>query len=205
MLLLIPTIAAALDECQATTAIINIPCRVTGTWEYPGACGDYNVTIHNENGTAITNTTMDVYTGQYCKFTFNESVIGSYTYTLSSGDSGGINVVEEESMIVAILILLPLLLSFLFIIGAAITDPEEHPVLKLFLFLISIIPFFISMHIGIISVAKFYDFPELQNLIGNTVYWIGLIFFVIIIYFLIYIITKMFQAIAKRKSEQLHY
>ena len=105
-------------------------------------------------------------------------------------------------MILAAIILLPMILAIMMLIASATLDGEEHPALKVALFLLSIIPFFASMHFGMLSVVKFYDFPELQNAIGDTTYWVGIMFFILITYFIIYLFYKAVHSAAQKREEQ---
>jgi len=132
---------------------------------------------------------------------------GNYIVRLCDGSTRGIIIKEgaEREMIIAIIMLLPMILSIAFLVGAATLDSEEHNALKIFLFLLSIIPFFISMHIGMVSLVKFYDFPELQNIIGSSVYWFGILFGVIVTYFIIYLFYMMVHAAAQKKKEKMRY
>lgn len=104
----------------------------------------------------------------------------------------------------AVIIALPIVLGFFCLVGAA-TLSEDHNVLKIFLFLLSFLSFFSSMGLGLITVAKYFDFDEMQSAIGDTIFWTGIIFGVIVTYFIIYGMVMMFQSIAKKKEEELQY
>jgi hypothetical protein len=110
----------------------------------------------------------------------------------------------DKKDIVAAIILIPLIFSFILLFGAG-SMSDEHTVLKISLFLLSIIPFFVSAHFSVLSLIEYYDFPELQTVIGSTVYWIGMVLFVIFIYFLIYILYIAIHQAAQNKKAKLEY
>jgi len=104
----------------------------------------------------------------------------------------------------AVIILLPMILGAFFIVGSA-TLNEEHNVLKIFLFLLSILTFFISMGLGLITVAQYFVFDQMQESIGDIIYYLGMVFVVIITYFIIYLIYTMIKRTAEQKEEELKY
>lgn len=175
---------------------------------------DSNCTITLFNSTSLlyfeSPMVMDdlLYTFNFSKLPkgiYTSAITCNYTITQYMGECKFEVDYIRSKMIIAAIILLPMLLSILFIIGAATLDNETHKALKIFLFLLSIIPFFASMHLGLVSTVKFYDFPELQDTIGSTVYWVGIMFGVIVTYFLIYIFYTAIHAAALRKKERLKY
>jgi Ca2+/Na+ antiporter len=108
-------------------------------------------------------------------------------------------------MVIAAIILLPLLLGIMFLVSGFLLNSDEHKVMRIFLFLLSIPSFLTSLHFGLISIVKFYDFPELQDAVGSTTYWVGLVFFAIISYFIIYLFHWIVNVAAQRKKEKLEY
>jgi|TARA_R100000501_G_C2618176_1_gene111659 hypothetical protein len=168
-------------------------------------CSSYTYDIINLSGTVVTTGTMDLLQTNIYSFNFTESE-GDYIIRLCDDTTREVRVEEEEDkMIIAIIILLPMILAIVFLIGAFITDADEHRLLKLFLFLASMIPFFTSMHLAMISLVKFYNFPEMQDLIGSTVYWVGIIFFIILTYFMMYVFYIATHVAAQKKKERLNY
>ena len=102
------------------------------------------------------------------------------------------------------IILIPMFLALIFLLGSFFLG-EDHVALKIFLFLLSIVPFFLSMHFAMIGAVEFYEIDALKDTIGNATWYISLIFVVLIIYFLIYFIYKAVHTIAQRKKEKLNY
>jgi len=192
----------AFDMCDRKEGLNTNCTMVTPVLE---GCSIYNYTIHNISGSLVVEENLTPMYGNVYKFnvTLGE---GDYLIELCEGTTREIRITEEDEskMIIAIIILLPLLFGLLLLIGAA-TMNEEHGALKVFFFLLSIVSFWSSLHIALISVVKFYNFPELQALIGTTAYWTGITFFVIVSYFLIYIFYKAITQAAQKKQERLRY
>jgi len=174
-----------------------------------------NITIYNElvfnqsglmtrNGVAYEYNASRLSKGIYsafinCNITSVENVV-----TLYEGECK-FEVIYGDKMIIAVIILLPMLLGIIFLIGAVTLDNEQHKAMKIFLYLLSMVPFFTSMHFGLLAIVKFYNFPELQELIGSTTYWVAIIFGLLITYFIIYLFTKMIHQAAQKKNERMKY
>jgi hypothetical protein len=104
----------------------------------------------------------------------------------------------------AALILVPVLFGIMLLIGGFLLD-DDHKVLKIGLFLISYLTVFISLWFGGTVVAQYYGFSSLQDAIGTTVWVVGIIFTVIVAYFLIYAIVIGITLTAQKKHERLGY
>lgn len=165
-----------------------------------------NYTIYNRTGSVVENKLVSVFNGNIYYIDINLAA-GDYLIRLCDNSTREIKVLEneEDNMIITGVMLLPLILTIIFLIGAISLNGEEHPALKIFLFIVSFIPFFISMHIGLQTVAKFYNYPELESIIGDTTYWFVLLFIVILAYFVFWFIAKMFHNMAENKKEKLRY
>jgi hypothetical protein len=111
---------------------------------------------------------------------------------------------SESMMPVAAIILLPMLLGIIFIISI-ISLGDDHAILKIFLFLLTPILFWVSLHIGLVSVIKFHSFPALQELLSSTAYWSGITFFILLVYFLLYLFIKAVRVAAQEKKERSEY
>jgi len=105
---------------------------------------------------------------------------------------------------IAALILIPLLFGIMLLFGA-FSLSEKHAVIKLFLFFLSIVSLWSSLNMGMQTIIKYYNFPELQGVIGDLTLWSGYAFAVILIYFCIYLLWLLFHSIAKNKQEELKY
>lgn len=160
--------------------------------------------IINMSGSLIeSNNTYPFYDSLYY-FNIDNYTEGFYIVGLC-GEYDYIEVAEtgENNMMIAI-ILLPLFFSLILLIGAA-TMNSEHNVLKIFLYMLSIIPFFGSMHFAAMSIIKFYSWTAMEEAIGTTVWWSGLMFFVMIVYFVIYLVYTLIEYIAQKKKARLEY
>lgn len=192
---------ADLDVCEAIITP-NATCKmITPVLEN---CTSYNYTIFDINGTNVTNGDLTVYEGSKYYFNFTEEK-GEYTLELCDGTTAQVFVENSggDSMF-GMIILIPMILAIIFLIGSA-TLNEDHTAFKIFLFLMSIPPFFVSMHFAMIGVIEFYEIPALESTIGDITYWFSLIFVVMIMYFLIYFIWKAFGTMAQNKKEKLQY
>jgi F0F1-type ATP synthase membrane subunit b/b' len=56
-----------------------------------------------------------------------------------------------------------------------------------------------------VGLVKYYNFPELQNAIAFSIYIIGTVFFVLLLYFITYVFYKAIKTAAKAKAEELEY
>lgn len=111
---------------------------------------------------------------------------------------------SDDYSILAIIILLPLLFAFILIYGVDKLS-QEHNVLRLFAFLLSFICLFASFHFGMVAIIELYDLEVFQDLIGSTIYWITMIFFVFLIYFLLWILKNAFDLMAQKKKDKYNY
>ena len=199
--ILIP-IAWALPMCEDKLEINTNCTMVTPTI----SCGTYNYSIINtSSGSSVTDGDLTLLNGNIYYFNFTEGE-GDYLVILCDDTTREVRVTQEDEnkMILGVLILAPLILGAFLLIGAA-TLGEEHNVLRIFLFLLSPITFFVSLHFAAVGLAQFYNVPELLELIGSTTYWAGMVFFAIVTYFIIYWFYKITHMMAEKKEERLNY
>lgn len=166
------------------------------------AC-NFTVSIYNSSEENIENLSVATFNSFYCGFLFNYTKDGQFYFNYSINEVQFLEV-EVDIMVLAAIIILPIILGFFFLVGSA-TMNEKHSVLRIFLFLMSVIMFIVSMHFGTVAVIKYYDFPELQDTIGDTMYWLIIIFGVIITYFIIYGFYVMIHYAAQKRQEKLEY
>lgn len=127
----------------------------------------------------------------------NTTWTGNYTATDTQTCTTGV-----DDMNTAILILLPMILGLLLVIIAASMKSEEHDIFKIFLSLLSVVTFFSSAHLAVASGT----IPSnMQDALGTTVFWVGLVFSVMIFYYLIYVFIKSIRTAAQNKKERLEY
>jgi len=194
-------IAYALTECQRTQNVGEIPCAIISSWS-PGTCSDYSLTIYNSSGDVIQDLAWSDYT-PVCNATFNITDIGSYHYN-STIEQGVITVEGDAKMITAMIILIPLIMALVLMIGSFALG-EKHSVLSIFLFLGSLLMFFVSFHAGMLGVVKFMNYPELQEFIGSTTYWYAILFGGVMLYFIIYMFYTFIKSAAQAKQERIEF
>ena len=194
-------IVFAIPECQRYAKVEDIPCNIISTWN-PGSCGSYTLFIYNTSGVNIENTTWGDY-NPVCNATFNISLVGTYHYD-SDIESGIITVKGDDSLISAIITLIPLVMAIVFMIGS-FTLSERHSVLKWYFMLMSLISFYIAFHFGLVNVVRYMNFPELQDLIGSTTYWYTILIGGVFLYLMIYLVYMLFTSAARKKQERLEY
>ncbi len=99
-----------------------------------------------------------------------------------------------------LLVLLPLIVMGLLLFGVTQMG-DDHHVLKIFVFLLIPVFFWASMHFGMVILAQEYQLLALEDLIGDTVYWVGIICGVIFTYFIIYLVYKLIKVSAQEKED----
>lgn len=124
----------------------------------------------------------------------NSTFLNECNFTIETGDN----------MILAALIFAPLILGLMFMLGSFFLGPE-HNVLKIALFILAPVTFWVSLHFGTIALIELYNMPELINSIGFITKVTGAVFFVILAYFLIYAFYKAIHIAAQDKKERLEY
>lgn len=129
---------------------------------------------------------------------------GDYLVKLCDNSTREIYVQAEDTNMLSIIILIPLVFGFFMLIGA-MSLGQDHQVLKIALFLLSPITIWVSFHYAMIALVSYYGLTELQDAIGTTTYWMAWMFFLLLAYFIIYAIWKATNVIAQKKNERLQY
>ena len=112
VLLFLP-IVSALKECEDIQIVKGIPCLVTATWNYTPPCSSHNATVYNSTGNNTINYTFQrLGESPLCIFEWNVTTIGSYTYTVDTGDTGNITVARQNNMIAIIIGLIFVMIFF---------------------------------------------------------------------------------------------
>lgn len=175
------------------------------------------VWVYDDYGHLIYTKTMLDDGADYVAYLDNNSRLGIYDYTvtcvLADLSRGGFasasyrvtvdGTYEEPGMFVAALILVPLLFAFVLALGAL--SAKSHPVLQAFMFILSVVPVLSGLHLGLVAVIKFYDWPAMQDAIGTNTWWMAMALFAVIAYWLIYLVAKMFHVAAQKRNERLEY
>ena len=168
-------------------------------------CGEYNYSIFNMSGQRVEVGNMTLLNDSVYAFDFT---LGEGEYVVKICDGAVREVVVEQeggSMIVAIIILLPMLLG-LFMLGGAFTlDKDHHAALRIFLYLMSTVTFWVSMHFGLLSLIQFFRFEALEDMVSTTVFWSAWIWGAVVTYFLIYLIYLIFKGLSEQEDAEMRY
>lgn len=85
----------ALEECKGTITPEESPCILI--LPYFGTCSDLGVDIYFNASTFLYHSTMGVYAPFSCNASFNQTVLGTYVFNYTTGDSGSI-IIEAGNM-----------------------------------------------------------------------------------------------------------
>ena len=111
----------------------------------------------------------------------------------------------DKLNLIGVIVIIPLMFGAFCLVGASSLD-QRHTALKTFLFLLSIVCIWASLHLGILGLIEFYpSFTALQDAIGNLTYWNGIMFGVITTYFIIDLFVGITHTAAQRKKERQNY
>ena len=133
--------------------------------------------------------------------TFNDSM-NKYSY-VDCGTSAYV-VQNSPDMSLLLLCLLPLILGGLLLYWAT-NMTEEHDILRLLIYLSPLPLFWISITWASIIIGTYYGLSELILSMSNMVYVTGILFFVILAYFLLYLLVAALNRIKGDKEEKLRY
>lgn len=169
------------------------------------SCGTYNYSIFNHTGGKVDNGSLGVFNAADSIYYINFSQgKGDYLVVLCDGTTREVSAYNGGIGMLGVLIILPLIMAFIFIY-AGVHMGDDHAALKLGLFLLCPILFFVSLHFGMLTIVEYYDFQALEELIGGTAYWFGWLVFALFSYFIIYFIAKAIHIAAQKKKERLNY
>ena len=123
VLLLIP-IVLAIDECKGTIEEDDVPCIVLlpiNTTTNP--CSGVSISYYANASRFIYTQGMSEYNPFNCNSTFNQTDLGTYTFSYSTGDSGTITVKEDVDNRFWLFIVAFLIVFIFIIIGHYLEDP----------------------------------------------------------------------------------
>jgi hypothetical protein len=193
----IPCVKSDNSKCTAS-AICNITVSYPNNTIYVNNKAMTNNNVYFNYTLDNANTSGEYPTVIYC-IDGTEYGYSFFSFKLNQSGDG-----EQPSGFLTVIILIPLLFAFVFMIGS-ISLGQDHTALKIFLFLLSILSYFSSAYFGIINLIKFYVFPEMNEALSYTTIAIGFVFLFVLCYFLIYIIQKAIHAMAQNKKEKMEY
>jgi len=146
-------------------------------------------------------------TGFYPMYIYCNTSAGRYGY-FSDGfwvTKTGKEVFNTNSVLFgALLMFLPLMFGWLFMRWAEFLS-DEHNVFRLFVTLLSISTIFISLWFAGLGVVRFIDWVSMEDAISITTFIFGVVLFVIVSYFVIYMLYNIFKGIMKKKDDKFEY
>jgi len=164
--------------------------RVTGDMLTLPCCYTYEMPL---------NTTYERGTTYYF-FWCNSTGEGGFVSGIYEVTSDGLEK-DNSPFLLGLIILIPLLMGFLFMKWSEILG-EEHNILRLFLSILSITTVFITLWLSVQSLLRYTHFVVLEESLTTLTFIFGLIYFVIIFYFVFYLVKKIFIGISERKNER---
>ncbi len=112
VLMMIPLVMS-IEECNDIQIVKEIPCQITATWNYTLPCNSHNAKVYNSTNNNIINYTFQsLGESPLCVFQWNVTTLGSYTYTVDTGDTGNITITRQDNMIAIIIGLIFVMIFF---------------------------------------------------------------------------------------------
>jgi hypothetical protein len=109
---------------------------------------------------------------------------------------------QGGDIVLSTVILLPSILGLFFLVGSA-TMGDDHHVLKIALFMLSIIGFFLSSWLGMVAVVEMYSlFDAFQGAIATVTFIVAVIWFVLLSYFVFYAVFKTKDFFQKKREQE---
>lgn len=132
--------------------------------------------------------------------TCNNSLLGGYASESFIVNSTGDD--HESSYFLLLIILIPIFICLLLFKISFVLDPEEHNVMKVGLMLLSLSFIFVIFWFAhLIIVFQFPHFTELIDALAYLTLLFGIVDFVIISYFIIYFVYKIFHLFAQKDKD----
>lgn len=152
MLALIIPIAYAMEECLPEVEPQDIPCLITSTWNYTAPCNGSMAVIYNASGNNILNLTYGNFgTSGRCNVTWNITTTGSYTGSVTNGDTFNISVGRDNMQLTLIIGIGISIAAMLFL---AFKLDSSHILLQIGLIFFSIIQLSLIPAVIIIDTAN---------------------------------------------------
>jgi hypothetical protein len=159
---------------------------------------------NNEDYEIVIEQNISMTSGYYAYITFcNNTQESGYISDFFEITKQSIEETNIGGQALAAIILLPLIFGFLIVFAAFLLDPEEHPVLRIFMMLMALLTWFGSAWMAVQTIVRHYGFPDLQDSTTFFVWIIGIFLFIILSYFMIYIFHKTITKSAQNKEEMM--
>ena len=137
VLLMLPVVYGIID-CTGVMNKGDLPCIIYGSWIPPTPCNTYEAKVFNEVPTLLDTRTLGNYEAVgLCNTTFgrntNETELGSYFINFTYGDTMRVNIEEDDSMLIALIIGVTFIVALFIFLTFAVK--EDKPFLANFFFL----------------------------------------------------------------------
>lgn len=197
---LILAAAASAFMCEDTLIIKSNCTMLTPVLN----CSNFSYQIMNLTGSLLETNQLGNLSEQIYYLNITQEA-GDYLVKLCDGSTREIRVKEDDdTLIIGVIILLPILLAILLII-IAINLSDDHAILKLFFFGMSIPSFFLSVKLALEAVIKFYIFPEYQSSLADLAFYLGIFIWVLIAYIALHVIISLFRTISEQRNKNKDY
>ena len=185
-------------KCEDTVEI-NTNCTMI-TPVLACATFDYNITNATGGNKVVEQASLAPLNDSVYYFNFTQGR-GSYIITLCDGTSREVTVKEDvnKMIVLAAIILLPLIISGLMFYVSSRFEGEHHWAMHMGLILIGFLFILISFGFGIQIVAKYLNFPELQDVLGFSLFGYGMFFYLILFYVAINVLIMLILVIRNKK------
>jgi hypothetical protein len=184
--------------------------------------GGFNVDcliwIFNGSGFLIDDDTL-VYDGAMRQMVYDANLTlivdkGQYSYYVECSDGlergyvsdtffvtqDGLPEVASGGIFLSVMIvLLPLLFGFLLLKWSKDLS-DEHSIFKLGMGWASLVSVFISLWLLLMSVNKFFFWDSMVDALSDVVFWFGMLFVLIILYFFLYFIKVWIESVGRKRN-----
>ena len=200
---------------DAACCSINTNCTITETCQ-DGNCGTCSITIYNPNGQLNQSGDMSLVTTSTYTYnvspTFSELSTYNYKINCTSGDSCIVGpcavevkqICEDVSMDpVGMIIFIPIAIAFFYLALSWLLRGHAHWAMSISLMFLAFIEFFRAYHYGVLALIKYYNLPEMIEAIGTGTYSFGMMYTIVIIYFLIHMIAIFTISLFDKKKKKV--
>lgn len=199
MLFMLPLVHG-MEECQREESPSSIPCNIISSWDYANDCTTYNITIYNGTGQEIQNRSLEDF-GQspFCNVSFNISTKGTYSYNISSGDTGTIIIKDMvDDMILSLGVIIGTSVIAFLLLYFTFNIDKEYYLFKLLVSFFAMSCFIIIAKLGhTISVGQTYEVTAL--LAYKVVLWVVQLYGIFVFMYFMYWVFKKFGWLGKQK------
>jgi len=200
LLLLLPSVFSLSGLCSLTESNkigTNCTVLVSNT-----TCSTY--TVLNSSG-VVSNGSLSPFSGGVEQLSFTDvNVPGDYFVSFCDGSSTNLSVGGDEGM-TWIFVLLPFLVSGLFLAFTFSLDREEHIVMRYAFGLFSLLLSIMGLYFAFIVNIDFIGSANIEDALTTFLWVLLLMFFALFAYIMFYLLFKWLKALREQKNEELKY